>query len=100
MTTNGKNEPVWVTQKQINDHVKSFGQPGYDRDSGTMKGATEAVTSGGDILVRKVEGEIVAVTGSQRLDIQLQEFGEAKVRFASGREAIVVRASDGQLVEK
>ena len=39
MTTDSKREPVWVTPQQINDHVKSFGQPGYVRDS--MEGFTE-----------------------------------------------------------
>lgn len=100
MTTDSENSLVWLTQEQINDHIKSFGMPGYKRTSGAVKGSIEAPFPASDILVRKVEGDIVPVAGSQRLAIKLQEIGEAKVRFPSGREAIVVRTSGGQLVEK
>jgi hypothetical protein len=99
MTTDSKNESLWMTQQQINDHLRSFGQPGYGRDSGKVKGATEDSISASDILVRKAEGEIVVIAGSQRLEVKLQEFGHAKVKFPSGREAIVVRTPDGQLAE-
>lgn len=52
-----------------------------------------------NILVRKVDGEIVVLEGSQILDAKLLEFGEAQVRFPSGRLATVARTADGQLVE-
>lgn len=41
MTSEHKEEPVWVTQRQIDDHVNSFGQPGYDPGSATVNGKTE-----------------------------------------------------------
>jgi hypothetical protein len=100
MTTDRKKEPVWVTQKQPDDHITSFGQPSYDPESEEVKGMSEAPNPVSDILVRKVEGKIEAIAGSERLEVKLQEFGKATVRFLSGREASVFRASDGQLVEK
>jgi hypothetical protein len=44
MITDSKNEPVWVTEQQINNHIKAFGQPGYDRQSEKVKGRTEPLT--------------------------------------------------------
>ncbi len=85
-----KENPLWTNKKQLKDYL----------EYGCAEGKTTGFDQIAGILVRKVEGEIVVVAGSQRMETMLREFGEAKVRFSSGRETTVVRAPHGQLVEK
>jgi hypothetical protein len=53
-----------------------------------------------DIIVRKVEGKIVVVSGEARLDAQLNVSAQAKVKLlASGKELLVTRNAAGELIE-
>jgi len=53
-----------------------------------------------DIIVRKVEGKIVVVSGEARLDAHLNVSTQAKVKLlASGKEFLVTRNAAGELIE-
>jgi hypothetical protein len=53
-----------------------------------------------DIIVRKVDGKIVVVSGDARLDAQLNVSAQAKVKFlGSGKEVFVNRNAAGDLIE-
>ncbi len=52
------------------------------------------------IVVRKEEGIIVAVSGAQRLNIQIDNTGYCNALLVSGREIVVIKNAEGQLVEK
>jgi|TARA_R100000687_G_scaffold82309_2_gene81469 hypothetical protein len=37
----GSDKGVWVTQKQIDEQIRRFGNPNFDEQSGASKGKTE-----------------------------------------------------------
>lgn len=39
--TDKKMNEVWVTQQQIDEHIKGFGRPGYDEEKQCVKGKTK-----------------------------------------------------------
>jgi hypothetical protein len=52
------------------------------------------------IVVRKQDGYIVAISGAQRLEIEIDTNGVAAATLVSGRAIYVVKNEHGKLIEK